>query len=149
MFHAWGDSHPLDSYTGRPWALILKIHCFKFCQKLHWLSFFGTKPQRYMVLEVFHITSRYTVFWVTLIDFGPSVSQGLAVRFSEKSYYVRTCLIMIRKSKITTLVQVSFPAFRTKLLRNALSYLCKCTWFEKGKKVKRMESRIFFFSKFS
>ena len=56
--------HSENLCTSRPWAtlpqeaLILKIHGSKFCQKLHWLSFFGTKPQRYMVLEFFHITSR-------------------------------------------------------------------------------------------
>ena len=75
--------------TARPWAtqpqeaLILKIHGSKFCQKLHWLSFFGTKPQRYTVLEFFHITSRYTVFWATLIAFGP------------KSAYLKALLYLV------------------------------------------------------
>ena len=44
------------------------------------LSFFGTKPQKYTIFTGLHKTSRYTVFWATLIDFG------------QKSVYLKALL---------------------------------------------------------
>ena len=54
----------------------LKKHWFwkytvsNFAKYYTFYHFFGTKPQRYMVFKGFHLTSRYTLFWATLIDFA-------------------------------------------------------------------------------